>query len=232
MTIAYDYIWQGFQQEVRETITENILQIAFDQFNDWIENRKKYEDIKKRIWKEREQVYKSSNPIDKMNMFVQSLDSASHMLSLFSCLNSVINIIDNGKELLETRLKQFENIRKHAQTSLKGFEGYVKIEYREKLIPYLKEHLTNKKPKTLIPMLYALEQLNILETKLLSCHQTDLHKALKISFANIGSRSAFNSALLTYAPDPKKKKENPDRGMKIDQYESDINSFLRDTLIA
>ncbi|GAB3702338.1 hypothetical protein GCM10027592_31640 [Spirosoma flavus] len=224
---AYEYIWQGFQQEVNKTLSEWELGLALNMFNGFVNDLDRYKSIQEFIKEEREQLLKPLTNPEQIREQIQFRDRAEEILKLLRCLFKVTEIISDGQVLIKKRLKQYENLRNREPIESEGFDRYIKDEFAQKLMPYLKEHFTNKKSKDLCPMLYALEKLQILKMQVDKCTITYLHKALEITFGNIGSRSAFNDGLSDYDPDPAKKSPDLNKRLKIDRYRTQIESFLK-----
>lgn len=72
------------------------------------------------------------------------------------------------------------------------FSLYIKEEYREKLLPFLKQHYTDSKPGPLTCMLFALYDLGALTIAPIQANQTALHKALAAYFGDIGKLQSLN----------------------------------------
>ena len=104
-----------------------------------------------------------------------------------------------------------------------GFDSYINEQKRDKLMPYLVQHYTNKKPKEIVPMLYALETLGALMCKVSECDQTNLHNALTTTFGNVGVRTSLNSALPLYHRDG----INGTKRQKLEQHKQQIENFLK-----
>lgn len=71
------------------------------------------------------------------------------------------------------------------------FADYLKEEYRTRLLPFLKSHYMNPKPKALASLLFALNDLELLTINLTE-NQTELHQALGF-FGSVGTRQALNT---------------------------------------
>ena len=74
------------------------------------------------------------------------------------------------------------------------FSLYIKEEYREKLLPFLKQHYTNSKPGGLTCMLFALYDLDALTIAPMQANQRALHEALVAYFGNIGKLQSLNTS--------------------------------------
>lgn len=112
---------------------------------------------------------------------------------------------------------------KESNRAKPSFDTYIKEEHRAKLMPYLIEQYTNQKPRVITAMLYALQKLAVLTSKVDECDQTDLHNALTVTFGNIGLRTSLNSALPLYDGDniPNAKKQ------KVEQHRHSIGAFMK-----
>jgi len=78
-----------------------------------------------------------------------------------------------------------------------SFPSYIKEEYREKLLPYLKKEYASCNPQVIAFMLIALQDLTAL-TILPKVNETALHKALTAFLGDIGSRQALNKNLSNF----------------------------------
>ena len=74
------------------------------------------------------------------------------------------------------------------------FSLYIKEEYREKLLPFLKQYYTNSKPGGLTCMLFALYDLDALTIAPMQANQKALHEALVAYFGNIGKLQSLNTS--------------------------------------
>ena len=74
------------------------------------------------------------------------------------------------------------------------FSLYIKEEYREKLLPFLKQKYTGQKPRAVACMLLALHDLEALKN---SPHNNkmQLHESLKAFFGKVGTRQALSTNL-------------------------------------
>lgn len=75
-----------------------------------------------------------------------------------------------------------------------AFDHYIKEEYREKLIPFLKAAYTGQKPQIVACMLIALQDLGAL-TNPLQRNVTELHAALEAFLGNAGTRQNLTESL-------------------------------------
>lgn len=167
------------------------------------------------------------------------------MIQCFNCISiRVINTINR----LETALNIFDNVSTdheksnterttavgkvppatstptgNATPNHPGFETYINEKYRVKLMPYLVSNYTNKKPMYIVPMLYALEMLEVLTCKVSEYNQTNLHTALTTTFGNVGIRTSLNSALPIYDRDVRKGTVKH----KVEQIKQQIEAFLK-----
>lgn len=104
-----------------------------------------------------------------------------------------------------------------------GFDTYIKKQYRAELVSYLVKHYTNKKPSVIVPMLYALETLEVLTCKVDECDQTNLHNTLTTTFGDVGVRTSLNSALPLYH----KESIDSTKRQKVEQHKQQIEDFLK-----
>lgn len=104
-----------------------------------------------------------------------------------------------------------------------GFDTYIDEQHRTKLMPYLIQHYTNKKPRVIVPVLYALETLGILTCKVDRCDQTNLHNTLTTTFGNVGRRTSLNSSLPLYHKDS----ISSTKRQKVEQHKQQIEAFLK-----
>lgn len=106
-----------------------------------------------------------------------------------------------------------------------GFDTYLIEAHRAKLMPYLIENYAGKKPKDIVPMVYALEGLKCLMLNVDKCTQINLINALQKSFGNQLSDSALKTALLNH--DPKSMQPDLAKQQKIAQSKQAIEYALK-----
>ena len=104
-------------------------------------------------------------------------------------------------------------------TPLTSFDSYLKEEYRDKLLPFLKGRYTDSKPQMLTCMLYALSDLGILLVQPAYANQTYLHEALQY-FGNIGTRQALNNSITKF------NNASEEQQRKIERQRRDIKAFI------
>jgi hypothetical protein len=76
------------------------------------------------------------------------------------------------------------------------FDGFLKDEYTI-LMPFLKKHYRDKKPKHYVPMLFALSQ--YMQSPIESQDQKELHAAWGASFGDIGEYNALNTSISNHS---------------------------------
>ncbi|UFH55397.1 hypothetical protein [Spirosoma sp. KNUC1025] len=112
-----------------------------------------------------------------------------------------------------------------------GFDIYIYENYqqRDKLIKYLTDNYNNKRARYLVPMLYALIRLEaVARQKIYGIDQTEIYRALRVTFGDIGARSSIANALRLYEPEGANEKHK----QEINKHYQQIKSFLEDEKLA
>lgn len=224
--IAYTYLWQQCQYEISTKASEELLLLLRNCFQELQIDLDEYKSIKKWIVNERERIFKRPSNGGEIIAFVKFLDDSDHILALLSCLELVCQIIEEAPSLISNCINVLnKSIGNNINNS--NFDAYVKVSYRKQLIPYLVKKYTNMKPRSLVPMLYALEEIGLLTSKVSSMNQTTLHIALQGTFGNVGARTTLTTSLNLYHIDPSR--PDPSRRQGIEIHKKEIESFLKDS---
>ena len=76
---------------------------------------------------------------------------------------------------------------------------YIKEEYQAKLLPFLTENYRNTgEQKIIVPMLFALDSIEVTHPKISSAKKAKLYKAVTATLGNVGGESGFNTSLRNY----------------------------------
>ena len=99
------------------------------------------------------------------------------------------------------------------------FSLYIKEEYREKLIPFLKAEYTGQRPQAVACMLIALQDLGCLKRQLKE-NETTLHASLTTFLGSVGARAGLNGNLTKL--DGASEKQN----LKIQAHRNHIKTYM------
>ncbi|MCD4665962.1 MAG: hypothetical protein K8R68_11885 [Bacteroidales bacterium] len=129
--------------------------------------------------------------------------------------NSDIDLVNLKK--LNPDIGNIADFKKHTAIS---FEEDIKIKNKE-FISSLKLNYSQKKPKDIVPMIYALFELDIISYNPGEINLTRLHKALEVMLGNIGVYDGFRQSVRLYF-----KTENIDFQNNIKNHKYFIQNLL------
>ena len=232
----------------RRAITD-LLQLEPAQINRHLSNaRSKREDFR-RLAQKAGEYHKAwlLNTLDQLPSLFLELSLLRHFTgtrpandsphSIF--VEQLLIVIEEKKGILSGFIEQIENTlqpapatslpdsdrpRKNRLVSNSGFDTYIVEKHRAKLMPYLMEQYKGMMPKDIVPMLYALEKLEMLTIKVID-GKIDLRSALIKTFGRQLQDSALKASIPTY--DPGEKYPDAAKQQKIEQHRQEIDLHMK-----